>query len=130
MSSEKMNTDDKFNLLLDKILSLENAIKELGSDKKTTSKKNKVLTFTRGEKKISSINILPFESNDQTVKICLIGTTTDSDVAYVISIAKDEFSKLAEKVVETDIGKTVKIYNYKGEDDPAMLIDGEWQLVG
>lgn len=124
------DTDDKLDLLLRKFTALENAVNELRENKKESSSgKKRVVTFTRGEKKVPSIHILPFESKDQKIKICLIGSTTDPDTAYVISVEVDEFRKLAEKVSETDIGKVFKIYNYKGDDCPAMLIDNEWQLV-
>jgi hypothetical protein len=124
------NLNDTLNLLVEKITGMERAINELQNGKTRGAKtKNKVVTYTRDEQKIRSIHVMPYEKGSDKVNICLMGVTADSSVALVISVTLDEFKDLAEKVDKTDVGKQLKIFKYKSEDTPALLIDDKWEIA-
>lgn len=127
---ENMNLNDTLQLLVQKITGMEDAINELQNGGKRGAKvKNKVVTYTRDEQKIRSIHVLPYEKDSDKINICLMGVTSDASVAPVISVTLDEFKDLAEKISKTETGKQLKIYKYKSEDAPAILMDDKWEIA-
>lgn len=113
--------------LMKEILELKNLIIEHinnnSAGKRGPKPKNKIVKYSRGETKYDDIYVIEYDTVKQFILI-----KNGEDVGPVIELSIKEFDELSKLVEETDIGKEIKIVDYKTTDKMGICVDDCWML--